>query len=89
MIRIWLRKWLGLEDLKYEVDMIKDALEKKRVLKWIRLVKYEKGMSLNDTRPDPISLEKLQADIARIDSHLRGIRSDRRFKTKKRNDWRV
>lgn len=92
MIRNWLRKWLGVDEvdmrLNIEIRAFQDLLEKKRIAKWARVFQYTPGMSLKAPGPDPISLEKMQADIARIDGHLRGRFPANRYKAKKRNDWR-
>jgi hypothetical protein len=46
-----------------DIEMIKNSLEKARVVKYIKVVDYHKGMSLKDERPNPISLDGLQARI--------------------------
>jgi len=50
-----------------DIEMIKDSLENARVVKYIKVVDYHKGMSMNDERPDPISLADLQLRIEMLE----------------------
>lgn len=56
-----------IERLRRDINMIMDCLEAKRVALFLKMVKYEKGMSLHDDRPRPISLEDLEKRIANLE----------------------
>jgi len=53
----------SMERQNDDIEMIKDSLCAARVVKFIKVVDYHKGMSMKDERPDPISLRSLQARI--------------------------
>jgi len=52
---------------KNDIEMMKDSLCEARVAKYIKVVDYHKGMSLQDERPNPISLEGLQTRIEALE----------------------
>lgn len=64
----WLHWGRDIERLQDEIEMLKDDLERRRVCLFVRIVEYRPGMSLQDTRPLPISLESLEERIAALET---------------------
>jgi hypothetical protein len=56
-----------IESLRGELQMVKDELERRRVCLFIKVVTYRAGMSLQDKRPAPFSLEDMDARIAKLE----------------------
>lgn len=67
----WTRQFKNIKEdigtLKFDQDIIKRELERKRVAKFIQVIDYVKGMSLKDERPDPILLEDLDKRIKELE----------------------
>ncbi len=56
----------------HEAEMIKRALEKKRIVNFVHVIQYHEGMTLSyeDERPKPILLEDLEKRIKALESAL-------------------
>lgn len=73
-MRSWLLKircWVNGPDivnLRYEFEELKNALERSKLLAFIRIIRYEKGMNLQYDAPKTISLEDLEKRIEALES---------------------
>ena len=71
MIKSWILKYLGISGygrLCRDVTTLENALERARLLGFVRVVKYTKCMDLTAVMPEPpISVVKLDARIAELE----------------------
>jgi len=66
----WSRFELSIANLRWDIKIIKDALEEARVAKFVRVVDYKRGMKLNCDSPKMISLEDLEKRIEKLEKKI-------------------